>query len=184
MKKALAATPFGGGDTVTVKVRLARAHPLSALGLLPTATKLSCPTQGPELWTLQGDRFATGLGVVASPELAAREYWRAANAGFAPAMSRLASCYEAGRGVANKSLGDALLWYRKAAGHQDADALDAMGRAYEAGTWPSIPQVRPTSRERTLPFCRCSVRLLSCGQLMWVSGRQRLKGREGSAQTT
>ena len=91
------------------------------------------------LWCLEGDRCAIGLGKPVNAEFAAREYWRAANAAYPPAMSRLAACYEEGRGVARKSLGDALLWYRKAASLQDPDALDAMGRIYEAGTWPGVP---------------------------------------------
>jgi uncharacterized protein len=63
---------------------------------------------------------------------AARLYQKAADAGFAPAMTGLGFMYMNGKGV-TKDVEEGLRWYRKAADAGDSDAMDNLGMAYRFG---------------------------------------------------
>ncbi len=67
-----------------------------------------------------------------APEQAARILRKAAEAGDARAQTRLAWCFEAGRGV-ERDLGEAARWFSKAADGGDGEAMYALAVMYATG---------------------------------------------------
>lgn len=95
------------------------------------------------MWAL-GSMYTQGLGVDKSDSSAVEWYAKSANGhyivllsttgsaewfGYPPAMRELGECYERGRGV-QKSLDQAIIWYRKAATMDDSQAMFILGLKY------------------------------------------------------
>jgi len=94
----------------------------------------------------EGDKAFFGHGAAQSYDTAFKCYMKAAQGRYAPAMSRLAACFQHGRGVA-RSEADALYWFRKAAKDNEADALNGLGCLYESGAWAECGRDYERARE-------------------------------------
>jgi hypothetical protein len=79
-----------------------------------------------------GFSYATGNGVQANMEEAAKWFMRSAEQGHSGGMSNLGMCYEYGRGV-NKNISEAIKWYNKAVDLGDTTAALNLGVLFYNG---------------------------------------------------
>lgn len=99
-----------------------------------------------------GVLYDSGLGVVASPQLAMTWYRRAADAGNASGAFNVGVLYDSGIGV-QRDMAQAASWYARAADAGSGRAAYNLAQLHEAGT--GVPQ----SRKRALFYYREAERL-------------------------
>jgi tetratricopeptide (TPR) repeat protein len=75
-----------------------------------------------------GFMYEFGLGTTKDETTAVIYYQLSAEQGYAAAQYNLARMYQTGRGGLKKNLDTAKLWYRKAAGQGDSDAIYALSK--------------------------------------------------------
>jgi TPR repeat protein len=80
----------------------------------------------PETYPLVARRYDEGNGLPKDPEQAVRWYRKAAEAGDAPSMTRLAAALAKGRGV-KKDEAQATMWYSEATKKQEPEAEYQVG---------------------------------------------------------